>query len=119
MSAKKNTKKQATFTFMLYPSGKDKFTAVCFELGLVREGADPLKLRGRISALARKYIESVIKNNLDNALLNQELPAKYVKKLEELKKAAEHYENMKKWQKAFETLIWQGMQKEGKLLTTR
>ncbi len=119
MSEKKNTKKRGTLHFMIYESGPRLYTAVCFELGLVREGDDPLKLRGRISGLARKYLESVIKNNLDDSLLNQDLPTKYKKKYIGLQlRKNRDYKNMKKWQKAFETLIWEQEQRQGKLLSS-
>lgn len=100
---------------MVYPTGKGKYTAVCFELGLVREGNDALKLRSRIASLSRKYVESVVKNKLSDDLLNQGLPKKYERKFKEAMKAIEEYE-MKKWQKAFETLIWKMKQCDGKLL---
>jgi len=105
--------------FMIYESKPRLYTAVCLELGLVREGDDPLKLRARISGLARKYLESVIKNNLDDRLLNQDLPAKYEKRYVDLQlQKKRNYENIKKWQKAFETLIWEQEQRRGKLLSS-
>lgn len=119
MNQKKNTKERGRLRFMIYESKPRLYTAVCLELGLVREGDDPLKLRARISGLARKYLESVIKNNLDDRLLNQDLPAKYEKRYVDLQlQKKRNYENMKKWQKAFETLIWEQEQRRGKLLSS-
>ena|SRR3989344_9003637 len=115
MNQERNTKKHTTLHLMVFPTGKGKYTAVCFELGLVREGNDALKLRARIASLSRKYVESVVKNKLSDDLLNQKLPARYNKKFKEAVKAIEEYE-MKKWQKAFETLIWKMKQSDGKLL---
>ena len=98
---------------MVYPSGKGKYTSVCLELALIREGSDPLKLRKRITLLAEKYFQSVVSNNLDDSLLNQKLPGKYLKKYKEIERAY----IWQKWQKAFDALIWQGKQEKGKLLT--
>ena len=114
----RNTKQKANLRFMIYPYGKGKFVAVCLELGLIREGIDPLKLQSRITSLSRKYLENIVKNNLSDKLLNQTLPKKYLKKYEDIVKALESYKNWKKWQKAFEALVWNQKQEKGKLLTT-
>lgn len=110
----RNTKKRATIRFMLYPSGKGKYTAVCLDLGIVRQGSDPLRLQKRMVVLAERYIKNIVKHKLDDALLNQTLPTKYVKKYEQIAKALV----WQKWQKAFEALIWQWKQEKGKLLAT-
>ena len=107
MSAPRNTKKKVGLRFMIFPSNKGLYTAVCFELGLVREGKNPLKLKWRIESLAKKYIKSIRDNNLSEDLLNQSLPAKYEKKYQAVVKAHEEQENYKKWQKAYEALIWE------------
>ena len=119
MSLDKNTKKAGALHFMIYPAGKGRFTAICFELGLIREGDNPLKLRSRITSLARKYVESIRKNNLSDDLLNQTVPKKYLIKYKEHTKAMKEYENLQKWQKAFEVLIWKLNQKAGKLLISK
>jgi len=82
----KNTKQKSTFQFLLVPSKTKKnwYSAFCFELGLIREGRDPLELKRQISKLAFNYYRSVIDNNLSDDLLNQELPKKYNTLLEKI-----------------------------------
>lgn len=82
----RNTKQKSILTFLIIPAKrKGWFTAVCFELGLVREGRDVLALKQQITKLAIKYLESVIKNNLSEDLLNQSLPPRYQKILKDIK----------------------------------
>lgn len=104
---------------MIYPSGKGRFTAVCLELALIREGKDFQKLYKQINILAAKYIENIVKNKLSDDLLNQKLPKKYERKFEEIKKAQDDYENWKKWQKAFDALIWKWQNEKRNFLTTK
>lgn len=75
----RNTKQKSTFQFLIVPSKSKKgwYSAFCFELGLIREGKDPLVLRNQISKLAFNYYRSVIENDLSDDLLNQSLPQKY------------------------------------------
>ena len=83
----KNTKQKSTFQFLIIPSKTKKgwYGAFCFELGLIREGKDPLVLRNQISKLAFNYYRSVIENNLSDDLLNQSLPQKYQLLLDKVK----------------------------------
>jgi hypothetical protein len=92
----RNTKQKSTFQFLIAPSQskKDWYSAFCFELGLIREGKDPLELKRQINQLAFNYYRSVVENNLSDDLLNQFLPKKY----ELLFKKTKAEELCRKWE---------------------
>ena len=108
-STKKNTKRESILTLVITPSEKKGwYTAFCFELGLIREGKDVLKLKERISKLVLNYYKSVVQHNLSDNLLNQKLPRRYQKIIEDI-------ELKKKWERIVRNLLWKYKAQNGKL----
>lgn len=113
MNSSKNTKRRSILTFVITPSEKKGwYTAFCFELGLVREGKDVLKLKERITKLAFDYYKSVVQHNLNDELLNQTLPGKYQKIIKKIEKEIELKE---KWEKIVRNILWKYRAQNGKL----
>ncbi len=111
MSLVRNTKKHLTLRFIIYPSKhRGWYTAVCLELGLIREGQDFFRLRRQINKLAIRYASWVIKNNLSDDLLNQKLPRQYIEKYRKHQRFIESNEAerlRRKWQEVFDAVVWQ------------
>ncbi len=95
MRKQRNTKKEGLLHFMMYQS-KGKYIAFCIDLALIREGKDPLKLKNRIERIAFKYVDNVIKNNLNDNLLNQTLPKEYINMYNSSSKDIEKFKQVKK-----------------------
>ena len=104
----KNTKKQSIFQFLIIPSLTKKgwYTALCFELGLMREGKDFMKLKMQISKLAFNYYRSVVENNLSDKLLNQSLPRKYIILLKRIKEEIEKEKRRREWEEILKRELW-------------
>ncbi len=96
----RNTKQKSIFRFLLVPSKSKRgwYSTFCFELGLIREGTEPLELIKQINKLAFNYYRSVVENNLSDDLLNQSLPKKYQLLFQEIKKTEEVEEVHRKWE---------------------
>ena len=104
----RNTKRSSILTFLIIPSQKKGwFTAMCFELGLIREGKDAWVLKQQITKLAIRYFESVVKNNLSEDLVNQSLPRRYQKILEDI-------ESRKKWETILNKILWKFKREKGR-----
>ncbi len=73
---RKNTKKLGQATVFIYPEGKN-FTGVCLELGIIEEHKNPDVLRHNMREAVEGYVESVVKNNLSEDLLNRPAPKEY------------------------------------------
>ena len=100
----RNTKKKFRLRFMLYPaSSKKRYVVACLDLALIREGEDAFKLIQQINKVALKYVESIRKNNLDDALLNQELPKRYIEKYKKI----ESEMLKRKWEPVINAIVWQ------------
>lgn len=110
LNKRKNTKNNWVLHFMIYRSAKRSgwYKVVCLELALVREDKDPFKLINQINKLALHYVDSVKKNNLDDDLLNQELPKKYIDKYKKIEERARR----KEWENALRCLFWENSNKE-------
>ncbi len=65
--------------FLLYKEG-DRFVAVCLTFDLVEEGSDPVELMHSIKEAAELHIETVIKNDMPEDLLNRYAPEAYWEK---------------------------------------
>ena len=72
----KNTKEKGKFHFLIYGS-KDKYTAICLELGLIEQATTLAQVKDRINNGARAIIETTIKQNLPLENLNQRPTFKY------------------------------------------
>ena len=77
---KKNTKTEGNFRVVVFPSTSSecRYTAACIDFAIVREGDDAFKLHQEIINASIHYLVNVQKNNLDDRLLNQTLPKKYL-----------------------------------------
>lgn len=78
----RNTKKKGQIRVVVFPSkSKDsshKYTAACIDFAIVREGNDALELYKEVLNIAINYLINIQKNNLNDKLLNQTLPKKYI-----------------------------------------
>jgi predicted RNase H-like HicB family nuclease len=72
----KNTKKEGVIEFLVY---KDKagYTGVCLTFDIVEQNNDPSKLMKSLKEAAELHLETVIKNNLSDDLLNRYTPKEY------------------------------------------
>lgn len=74
-----NTKHGGTIRFFIYKEGK-KYVGVCLDLDIVEEGKDIEKLKESLGEAARGYVETIIKEEMNESLLNQHAPKKYWEK---------------------------------------
>ena len=74
-----NTKYDGVIRFFIYKEGS-KYIGVCLDLDIVEEGRDIEKLKKSLSEAARGYVETIIKKEMDESLLNQHAPKKYWEK---------------------------------------
>lgn len=68
-----NTKERGTVEFLVYREG-DALVGVCLTFDIVEEGTDPVALMKSIKEAALLHIETVVKNNLGEDLLNRYAP---------------------------------------------
>jgi len=71
-----NTKEHGTVEFLVYREGNG-FVGVCLTFDIVEEGTDPVALMKSIKEAALLHIETVVKKNLDDDLLNRYAPQEY------------------------------------------
>lgn len=81
----RNTKKQGKFTLFAYPE-KSNYMGVCLEFDLIVEEKTPQEALKHILNASFGYLETVIKNNYSDDLLNEKPPIKYLKKYQEILK---------------------------------
>jgi predicted RNase H-like HicB family nuclease len=74
-----NTKERGTMEFLVY-SEDGKFVGVCLTFDIIEEGNDPVALMKSLKEAAELHLETVIKNNLPDTLLNRYAPAEYWEK---------------------------------------
>lgn len=74
-----NTKKSGLIEILVYKE-KDVFVGVCLTFDILEEGKDPLMLIKSIKEAAQLHLETVIKNNMSDDLLNRYAPKKYWEK---------------------------------------
>lgn len=77
----KNTKKRGIIRFFVYKKGKT-YVGVCLELDIVEEGENVEKLKKSLIEAAQGYVETVIKEKMDDKLLNRPAPKNYWNKYE-------------------------------------
>jgi predicted RNase H-like HicB family nuclease len=75
----KNTKERGVMEFLAYKEGTS-FVGVCLTLDIVEEGSDPVELMRSLKEAAELHVETVVKHNLSDDLLNRHAPAKYWKR---------------------------------------
>jgi len=81
----RNTKRAGQLRYMLYRTTTG-YVACCIDLAIVREGKEPLALKNKIERLAQMYVINIARHNLSENLLNQNLPAKYMRKYKDCEK---------------------------------
>lgn len=74
----KNTKESGVIEFLVYKEKEaDTFVGVCLTFDIVEEGNNPKELMKSIREAAELHLETVIKNNMSDALLNRYAPDEY------------------------------------------
>lgn len=76
----KNTKKEGRFTLFVYQEKPNYYIGVNLDFDLIQEGETALETMIRIKGASLGYLETVIKNNLSDDLLNKPAPKEYWKK---------------------------------------
>ncbi|MDP3772524.1 MAG: hypothetical protein Q8Q94_04110 [bacterium] len=91
----KNTKDKGVVEYLIYKE-KDKFIGVCLTFDIIEEGDNREKVMQDIFDAAQVHLQTVIRHNLPDELLNRYAPQKYWKKYfdfqQEIKK--HHIEKM-------------------------
>lgn len=72
----KNNKKGGTVEYIVYKEGKT-YVGVCLTFDIVEEGENPTELMKSIKEAAELHLETVIKHNLSDQLLNRYAPKEY------------------------------------------
>ena len=72
----KNTKKKGVIEFLVYKEA-NAYVGVCLTFDIVEEGKNPVELMKSIREAAELHLETVIKNNLSDRLLNRYAPKEY------------------------------------------
>jgi predicted RNase H-like HicB family nuclease len=75
----KNTKERGIIEFLVYKKG-NTFIGVCLTFDIVEEGNNPTELMKSIREAAELHLETVIRNDLPDELLNRYAPEEYWKK---------------------------------------
>jgi len=75
----KNTKKRGTIEYLVYKKGT-AYVGVCLTFDIVEEGIHPVELMKSITEAAELHLETVIRENLSDDLLNRYAPDEYWKK---------------------------------------
>ncbi|OGI64035.1 hypothetical protein A2914_02425 [Candidatus Nomurabacteria bacterium RIFCSPLOWO2_01_FULL_41_21] len=74
-----NTKKEGMVEILVYKE-KNVFVGVCLTFDIVEEGSDPLVVLRSIKEAVQLHLDTVIKNNMSDDLLNRYAPLPYWKK---------------------------------------
>ncbi len=73
----RNTKKRGIYELFVYPEKKGHYVGVCLTLNIVEEGPDPEDLIDSLAEAARGHVLAVIKEGLNDDLLNRPAPQEY------------------------------------------
>jgi predicted RNase H-like HicB family nuclease len=74
----KNTKERGTIECLVYKEGNtDAYIGVCLTFDIVEEGKNPVELMKSIREAAELHLETVIRENLPDELLNRYAPEEY------------------------------------------
>jgi predicted RNase H-like HicB family nuclease len=85
MNQTKNTKEKGVIEFIVFPDKKEKkYVGVCLTFDLLEEGETLEEVRYSIIEASKLHLETVIKNNLSEDLLNRKAPKEYWDKLDEM-----------------------------------
>jgi len=80
----KNTKEKGVIEFLVYKEA-NTFIGVCLTFDILEEGKDPTELMNSLREAASLHLETAIKNNLSDDLLNRYAPEKHWKKYFEVR----------------------------------
>src|SRR3989338_38277 len=75
----RNMKERGVIEFFTYKEG-DVFVGVCLTFDIIEEGSDLVELMRSVKEAAGLHLETVIKNNLSEDLLNRYAPEEYWEK---------------------------------------
>jgi predicted RNase H-like HicB family nuclease len=84
----KNTKERGTIECLVYREG-DTYIGACLTFDIIEEGSNPTELMRSIREAAELHLETVIRENLSDDLLNRYAPEEYWKKYFETAKQIE------------------------------
>lgn len=76
----KNTKKRGKFTLFVYQEKPNYYIGVNLDFDLIQEGKTALETMERIKEVSLGYLETIMKKNLSNELLNRPAPKEYWEK---------------------------------------
>lgn len=79
ISRLKNTKEKGVIEFLVYKEA-GAFVGVCLTFDIVEQGNNPIELMKSVREAAELHLETVIKNNMPDDLLNRYAPTEYWKK---------------------------------------
>jgi hypothetical protein len=85
----RNTKERGQFTLFVYKEKPNYYIGICLEFDIVKEGKNASEVMELLEKASIGYLQTVIKENLSDDLLNKRAPKKYwqkYKQFEELKK---------------------------------
>ena len=71
-----NKKTQGIARILVY-SSKNKYIGVCLDFDIIEEADSKAEAVSQIQEATKGYIINILKNNLDNSLLNRPAPEKY------------------------------------------
>ena len=80
-----NTKKEGTVEILVYKE-KGAFVGVCLTFDIIEEGTDALSVLRSIKEATQLHLNTVIKNNMSDDLLNRYAPQEYWEKYFEVTK---------------------------------
>ena len=84
----RNTKEQGLVECLVYKEN-DSFVGVCLTFDIVEEGNNPTEVMKSLKEAVELHLETVIRNNMSEELLNRYAPEEYWKKYFETVKGIE------------------------------
>jgi hypothetical protein len=82
----KNTKRKGKFTIFTYQYRENHFIGVCLEFDLITEGETAIEAIKNIFSASINYLRTIIKNDLNDKLLNLTPEQKYLREYTRLLK---------------------------------
>lgn len=98
----KNTKKQGQFTLFVYQEKPSYFVGVNLDFDLIQEGKTAPETMERIKEASLGYLETVIKKNLSDNLLNRPAPKEYWEKYRALLRKRSKAKKLIPWNQYFQ-----------------
>lgn len=88
---KGNNTKQNGFMRMVFFREEGLVYGVCLDFDIVVHGADLAQVQKDLIQISTDYIKTVVKNNLEDSLLNRHAPKEYWDKYEAIEKESHNY----------------------------